>query len=215
MMLPIPTQQEVVFHDSTPYKDFLKDISAVIVENAYRGLKGLRGSFGAFETVGMYKMLMVKPEDVVDTLVELKQPVQKWVFKMIEAYEGYQWLFVVIPEGKEISSQPILIEFEQDIRPDDMYCPMMDVHGDEQVSSAVRRNHVLSFGDATFPLTDEDNFKVEVENFPWNDLVFTGTTLGIIENDPYPNGDVWVKYVGFAEETVNQYEMEFYTPYVF
>ena len=111
MMLPIPTNK-IKFHDSTPYADFLYKISEAVMIEEMKGTRGNHESKG-FESVGMYKMKTVAPENVISTLLELKQPIQKWLYKMIETYAGWQWLFVIIPEGKAMSSQPLLIEFDQ------------------------------------------------------------------------------------------------------
>jgi hypothetical protein len=166
-----------------------------------------------FQTVGMYKMLMVKPEDVVSTLVNLRQAVQLWTYDMVDAYVGYQWLFVVIPEGKEISSQPILIEFEQTLRPHDLYFPMMDVHGEDKVERYAKRKHILSIGDPTFQV-DNGNFKLDLPNFPWNgQFGFSGQVVGIVDNNQWENGDVWAEPDHSNTETA--WQLGFSTPYNF
>ena len=212
MMLPIPTEQEVIFHDTTLYPNWLERISQRVLEEATKGRRG-GATLDLFKTVGAYKMLMVEPKDVVSTLINLRQAVQIWTYDMVEAYEDYKWLFVVIPEGREISSQPILIEFEQSINPEQLYFPLMDVHGDDEVSPKVLRNHILSIGDLEFSICPEtSDFQMTTPNFPWNnEFLYTGTTL---LGNTTKNGDVWA--TAGKDENKNKYwKMRMETPYQF
>jgi hypothetical protein len=83
-----------------------------------------------------------------------------------------------------MDSQPILIEFDS-LFPNELYFPMMDVHGNEEPQLKVGRNHILAVGAEVIaePLISSK----ELPNFPWQNLQFDGIVLERMSD----NGDFW------------------------
>lgn len=206
MMLPIPTNETVVFHDTTPYKDFLDNISAMTFSAQ---TKGMRGAGDDFTQVGVYRMKMVHPSEVINSLQELEQPIQKWMPRMIENYVGYTWLFVIIPEGRDLNGQPLLIEFEQTLKPGQLYVPLMDVHGNEHPSRNINRNHIVTLGDKEFVA---DYFEVNIPKFLWNNLKYKGIQMGMIGSDEFQNADLFA-VPNVTETDSHTYRWELSAPY--
>jgi hypothetical protein len=183
MMLPIPTNQTFKFHDTTPYKGFLSEIGKAVYADHMKGSRDLGAMPKGFERVGQYQFAQVQPEYVETTLNTLNQPIQTWLDRMLEAYNGWTWLFCIMDADTSMDSQPLLVEFDS-IFPDKLYLPMMDVHGNDEVQPKVERNHILCIGsESTLP--DSVIKSVDLEGFPFLNLEFGGAVLEGIRN----NGD--------------------------
>lgn len=195
MMLPVPSTGEVILHDTTPYKHFLVKISEAVARHANRRNRGTLGVDNpkGFKKVGVYQMLVVRPDDVIKTLEELGQPIPDWMDGMLASYEGEcNWLFVIIPPGIATSYQPILVEFEQTVATDRLFYPMMDVHGDEPVEKMVDRRHVISWGLPISSPKTEDYIDIDVPGFPWDgQFIYSGVQFGDTRPIKLPNGDGW------------------------
>lgn len=182
MMLPIPTTGSIKFYDTTKYSDFLENLAQKIHDDEYGQS---RSSSKGFEVVGKYQMATIAPQDVIATLIQHKQPVYSWLYDLLDWYNGWSWLFVIIPAGEELNGQPLLIEYTQQFNPDKLYFPMMDVHGNEPLQSqSVHRNHVLCVADSTTP----DPINIDFPpHYPFKDLKHSGLNI----NGFTENGDIF------------------------
>lgn len=180
MMLPIPTNQTFKFHDTTPYKGFLSEIGKAVFDDY---VKDKRGGKLEFDRVGQYQFAQVQQKEVKKTLKSLKQPIQTWLDRMLEAYQGWTWLFCIMDANTTMESQPVLVEFDS-IFPDKLYFPMMDVHGNEDVRDTAERNHILCIGSET-PIANSVITSEQLPDFPFPNLQFSGA---VIERW-YKNGD--------------------------
>lgn len=172
MMLPIPTNQTFKFHDTTPYKGFLSEIGKAV---HMKGSRGLGVIPKGFERIGQYQFAQVQQKDVKKTLKSLKQPIQTWLDRMLEAYQGWTWLFCIMDANTTMESQPVLVEFDS-IFPDKLYFPMMDVHGNEEVQDTAERNHILCIGSET-PIANSVITSEQLPDFPFPNLQFGGAVI--------------------------------------
>lgn len=183
MMLPIPTNQTFKFHDTTPYKGFLSEIGKAVYTEHMKGSRGLGTAPKGFERIGQYQFAQVQQKEVKKTLKALKQPIQTWLDRMLEAYTGWSWLFCIMDANTSMDSQPVLVEFDS-IFPDKLYFPMMDVHGNEEVQDTAERNHILCVGSETL-IANSAITSEQLPDFPFPNLQFGGV---VIERW-YKNGD--------------------------
>jgi hypothetical protein len=139
MMLPIPTNQTFKFHDTTPYKGFLSEIGKAVYADHMKGSRDLGAMPKGFERVGQYQFAQVQPEYVETTLNTLNQPIQTWLDRMLEAYNGWTWLFCIMDADTSMDSQPLLVEFDS-IFPDKLYLP----DAQNMVSFHLRLNFIVS-----------------------------------------------------------------------
>ena len=204
MLLPIPTDQKIKFYDTTKYSGFLNTISTYFKEKWSEGTRS-DGSVKSWENVGIYKMSTATTDQLIPTLVDLEQPVPSWLYDLKDAYSAYLWLMVQIPAGQKISNQPLLIEYEQSINIGQLYVPMMDVHGNEEIKSKVERNHIVIISD------QKDGVEFNFPDFPFNKIFkFSAIEFPRLSiNRLYKNGDLWLS------ETNGHWDARFETPYVF
>lgn len=183
MMLPIPCDDEgVVFLDTRPYASFLEDIALKIAMKESEGMRGGINNPKGFDRVGQYRYKLVPADTLQWELEELNQPVHLWLDEMLDEYEGWSWLLCIIDAGAEMKNQPLMIEYTSII--DQLYFPMKDVHGDDQVRDKVQRDHVLIIGHK-----NNNNLLAsarEFPEFPYPELNFVGQTF----NGYMKNGDV-------------------------
>lgn len=186
MMLPIPTNSEFTFHDTTPYSGFLSEIGMAVYKDHMKGSRGLGPVEKSFTRVGQYRFAQVQPKKVKSTLKSLKQPLPIWLDKMLEVYMGWTWLFCIMDANTSMDSQPLLIEFDS-LFPNELYFPAMDVHGNDEPALKVERNHILAVGAEVIdePVISSN----DLVNFPWKNLEFGGAVL---ENPHYFNGDFFM-----------------------
>lgn len=174
MMLPIPTNDPIVFHDTSAYSGFMDDIAKRIIAKENEGSRGIPSDTSGFSRAGQYQYKMVAPNDVKSQLEGLEQSLPRWIDQMIEAYSGWNWLFCIIDANAEMKNQPLLIEYNSFIT--DLYFPAMDVHGDEDVSTHASRDHVFIIADPELMENDTVAYSFQYAGFP-HDMRFDGTSL--------------------------------------
>jgi hypothetical protein len=200
MMLPIPTNQKITFHDSSEYSQFLNDLSKFFANAWTKGLRG--GKDISIEQCGMYEICTANGSDLVDVLIGWEQAVPEWIYKMIDAYSEYSWIIVKIPEGHSMQHQPLLLEYVNNIDPEQIYIPLMDIHGNGQIKRVVDRNAIVIIG-------DKDGFDTGVK-VPWGNIKYSALNYGFIGQKYFKNGDLWISHDGNTHWTA-----DFKTPYVF
>jgi hypothetical protein len=185
LLLPQPTHS-IKFHDTTAYAEFLDLLAIQVGEKDVEDTRGMKG----FTQVGAYQMASIKPEKLIDFLLEQEQTVPSWLYKMIKVYTDFTWLCVEIPSGFDMKSQPIMIEYIQNQLTDKLFLNMMEVHGEEEVEETADRDHVVIFANEL--ITEKSGgFRLEIPNFPWN-WGYIGATIKSTFNKRFKNGDLWV-----------------------
>jgi hypothetical protein len=187
MIIPIPGT-DITMHDTTPYSTFLDDMAMRIALEAAKGSRG-GVSFDDMKTVGQYRVTVVSLEDLIPSLVNMRQGVPSWAYDLFDAYNGWNFLLVHIKAGQKISNQPFLVTYSQTIGHDQYYFPFMDVHGDENIDREVQRNHILIMGHAQFgdeaQLCTTPNLPDFLQNIRFDGFPVDGR---------YPNGDIWADF---------------------
>lgn len=188
MMLPIPCSYEgVVFLDTRPFANFLEDIALKIARKEVEGTRGMLDVPKGFDRVGQYRYKLVPEEALEYELKELNQPVYPWLNELLSKYDGWSWLLCIIDAGAEMKNQPLLIEYVSII--DELYFPMMDIHGNDGIQPTAHRDHIVIAGHKNNknPIA----FAREYPEFPYQDLNFVGGTL----KGNQPNGDIFMSPV--------------------
>ena len=194
MMLPIPSPTlDVYFHDTTQYAGFLDDLATRIAKEENKRSRGSLTLSKSYQRVGQYQYKMVEGSDVINELIALKQPIQRWTWPMVDAYENWSWLFCIIDAGAEMKNQPLMISYDSFIEP--LYFPMMDVHGHEYPKRFTERDQVLIVGEPEFtnPIASGSEF----EGFPYPQLKFGGST---IKRPRFDNGDCYANLTSTPDD---------------
>ena len=196
LLLPQPTAA-IKFHDTTAYAEFLDLLAIQVGEKEAENTRSTK----EMTKVGAYKMAAIQPDDLINFLVEQGQTIPSWLYKMIRVYENFTWLCVSIPAGFDMKAQPILIEYIQNQRKEELFLNMMEIHGEEEIELTADRDHVLIFGNEDIT-KKSGGFRIDIPNFPWN-FGFIGSTIKNQFNKKFKNGDMWVK-IGQDKTTSNE-----------
>lgn len=187
MILPIPgkTKQEW-FHDTTEYKDFLKEIvKKSDIDNWCGNLSMSRGckSFDRFN-VGMYTIGLSESfegaEEFISSLEENVRPEisdsLKEFFK--KEYKGWSFAVCCFSSNEVIDSQPIAFEYEP-VNSDIIFYPTMDSHDGEapDFTERIKSDHTF-----IFEHSGEMKKEYEMESIQLNSQV-----PSILQNRKYRN----------------------------
>lgn len=190
MMLPIPTKSNIKLHDTREFGGFLSDIGSLIY--SHQQFRGMGGNSKGFERVGSYQFKTVKPEDVKREITEIHTDwydnIPRWVDGFLAKYDGWNWLFCIVDEGTDMTSEPILMEYEPLVY-HKYFIPMMDVHGDEPLSNMVKYDHIIGISHPNvkhgFPHQYPTNFPFDMSNHNINGIVVRWQSY---------NGDVYTDF---------------------
>mgnify|MGYP003473778967 CR=1 FL=1 len=189
MMLPIPASTDKVkLHDTSGFADFCNIAAKEIYRKANENMRGGLSIEMGYTAVGQYRYKIVDDFIVERELILLGLEVKPWLPQILRKYKDWKFLFCIMDAGTTMESQPLFLEYTP-MFPEKFYFPMMDVHGDEEISEKVKRDHII--GICTQKQMDKNQYKIGglPTGFHAHDWYWIGTVT-----DKYTkNGDYFIK----------------------